>query len=446
MPTNLTPPTPLSTERSAHPLIPVLPPLRPNTGGAAAAERLFGLDEVGGDFVLYVSIPFCRVRCHACPFFIELLSENDPRAREARYVEALVADIQRWGRRRRWQTGRLRAVYIGGGTGSVLTTANLERVVDAITTSFPLAEGCELTLEGNARDFTEDKVEYVAGSPINRVSLGVQSFHEDVLRVIGSPHAAEQSARVINRLNRLGHTNIQLDMMYNLPSHTREVWQSDLRRLAELEVQHFTIYEYRVHHGSPQHNFIKRGKVPAPLPSGAEQVRAMYDDVVEAARKSGFDMYMIDYFARPGYESRYNTWMYQKDDVDVLAIGPGAYGYVNRRRYLAHRDVEGYIATVGRGEHAVDSVADELTGQERRERYVVGRLMFHSIDLADYRRSFGTSFVDDFGVLAGQVVDAGLATLDERELRLTESGVGWHRHRIAYGRVAPGVSRVTTSS
>ncbi|WP_243407855.1 radical SAM protein [Frankia canadensis] len=176
------------------------------TGGVEWLEGHVDLQRAGSDFVLYLGVPFCRTRCKSCPYFASLLSENDTRGREERYVDALIADLRHWARYRRFGTGLVRTIFIGGGTGSILKTANLRRLVDAVYSSFQVADDAEFTLEGNARDFDEEKIDYVVRSQINRLSLGVQSFQPEILGVIGSPHAAQDSARVIREFQARGFT------------------------------------------------------------------------------------------------------------------------------------------------------------------------------------------------------------------------------------------------
>jgi coproporphyrinogen III oxidase-like Fe-S oxidoreductase len=323
------------------------PVLWPNKLGSEFADRYLELDKPGGDYVMYVSIPFCRVRCYSCPYFVAHLSPHDPRDSEQRYVDALIADLRRWSSYPKWRDGKLRAVYIGGGTGSILKTENIRRIVDTIVGEFPLAEGYELTLEGNARDYTPDKLDYVADSPISRASLGVQSFNEQILRVIGSPHAAEQSSEVINTLSARGFDNIQLDMMYN-------------------------------------------------------------------------------HFARPGYENVYNEWTFKKNMIEVLGVGPGAYGFVNDYRIGTKKDVEEYIATVGDGRHMISAVAPQCSPQVRRERWIVNALQYLGLGLAAYRGYFGTDLVDDFASVVDRLVARGLAVVTDERLDLTELGREWH--------------------
>ncbi|MDF7673365.1 coproporphyrinogen-III oxidase family protein [Acetobacteraceae bacterium ESL0709] len=384
-----------------------------------------GLDEKGKDFVLYLSVPFCRVRCKACPYFIDILSREDRKGKEDIYVDALLKDIEHWASYRRWKTGCVRAIYLGGGTGSILKTSNLKRVVDTVFNSFHVADDYCFTLEGNAKDFDDEKIEYVASSRINRVSLGVQSFQPEVLRVVGSPHAAEQSIEVIHKFQARGFNDIQLDLMFNMPEHTIEVWRRDLQKIVDLDIPHFTVYLYRLHEGTPQDRLIREGKVsPMHHPENLV-VKSMIKEVSDLAKAFGFNMYMVDHFAKPGFENKYNHWSW-KIYTDALAIGPGAYSYFGGYRFGTNKDIDGYITDVNAGRFRINTVTERMTLQIEKERYVIFTLLYYVVDRSAYQEKFSSDFVDDFKEIVAHLVDRGLASVDETEFRLTSFGIEWH--------------------
>lgn len=137
--------------------------------------KSLSLESDGTDFVMYLSVPYCRVCCKACPYFVDLLPMNKGKSQDLldRYVDALVLDLKRHAATRRWGNARLRGVYIGGGTGSLLEITHLDKILTTLTRYFNLAKDCEITLEGNAKDFTKEKAVYIADSIINRISLGL---------------------------------------------------------------------------------------------------------------------------------------------------------------------------------------------------------------------------------------------------------------------------------
>jgi len=405
------------------------PGMHRNTQGGDFVERNIDMNQPGGDTVLYVGVPFCRTRCRSCPYFISLLPDQDQHSREDAYVDALLKDMSKWARYPKWRTGTIRSVYLGGGTASILRTENLRRIENAVFDNFNVAEDVEFTLEGNARDFSEEKIEFVAGSRMNRVSLGVQSFQPEILDIIGSPHVAKDSARVIRALQAAGMENIQLDLMYNMPGHTLDVWTRDLQTLSELDVPHFTIYLYRIHTDTPQQRLIMNNRVEKPADPETPMVKAMYREAVEIAEQMGFRMYMVDHFCKPGYENMYNHWNW-KIYVDTLAIGPGSYSYYDGYRLGVEGDVEKYIAHANRDEFLISTVTDKLSDRVQRERYVVFALLYYSIELSFYKGKFGTDLLADFAEEIERLQAKGLVEVTDREMKLTRLGRTWQTNVI----------------
>jgi len=398
-------------------------------GGQDWLEAHVDMHQQGNDFVLYVGIPFCRTRCKSCPYFASLLPESDSRGQEERYIAALIKDLKRWGHYPKFATGLVRNIYIGGGTGSILKTKNLARLVDAIYETFTIAEDCEFTLEGNARDYDDEKIDYVVGSKINRLSLGVQSFQPEILGIIGSPHAAEDSARVIRAFQARGFHNIQLDLMFNMPGHTLDIWTRDLQTLAALDVPHFTIYLYRVHKNTLQDRLISKEKIARPADPESPMVKAMYREAVDIAESLGYSMYMVDHFSKPGYENLYNHWNW-KVYVDTLAIGPGSYSYFDGHRMGTETNVEKYIERVENDDFLISTITDKMSPRVQRERYVVFALLYYEIEYAFYESKFGSSFLDDFADELARLVQKGLVEIAEDRMRLTKLGLIWHTNVI----------------
>lgn len=383
------------------------------------------LHEEGNDFVLYLSIPFCRVRCKACPYYIDVLPKNDHKGEEDAYIDALLKDIRHWASFPKWNTGRLRAVYLGGGTGSILKTANLKAIVDTVFGSFQAADDCCFTLEGNARDFDDEKLDYVANSRISRISLGVQSFQPEILRIVGSPHAAEQSIEIIRKLQARGFHNIQMDLMFNMPEHTIDIWRKDLQTMVDLNIPHFTIYLYRLHEGTPQDALVRAGKVSAMHDPETPIVKSMIYEARKLAQEAGFDMYMVDHFAKPGFQNKYNHWSW-KIYTDALAIGPGAYSYFSGYRLGVDKDIKAYIDTIERGEFRITTATHFMDLRIEKERYVIFTLLYYVVEFAAYRDKYGSDFLDDFKTVIDRLVAKGLVEILDDRMALTKLGMEWH--------------------
>ena len=405
------------------------PAMRRNEKGHRFMVEDIDMNRDGGDFVLYLSVPYCRVRCKACPYYVNILPRTDHRGEEDRYVDALIKDIRHWASYRKWKTGRLRAIYLGGGTGSILKTINLRRLVDAVFECFNPTDDYCFTLEGNARDFDEEKIDYVVHSKITRLSLGVQSFEPKTLEVIGSPHMVDDTVKVINGFQKRGFSNIQIDLMFNMPMHTPEMWVRDLAVMATLNIPHFTVYLYRIHADTPQDKLIRSGKVAPALHPDSPDVKQMQRQVREFAATHGYHRYMVDHFCKPGFENKYNEWSW-KVYVEALAIGPGAYSQFDGFRFGTSKDVDDYISHVERGEFLISTIGDRMTPRIERERFVIFTLLFFKVEFCVYRQKYAGEFMDDFGPIVHRLVDKGLVTVNEEAMRLTELGIEWHSNVI----------------
>ncbi len=397
-----------------------------NPFGSSFVDQHLHLNEAcqNLDYAIYISIPFCRVRCSGCPYFVSLLTPKDTKNIENQYIDALVKDIKKWESYKCFREGRLRSIYIGGGTGSILTVKNLRRVLDALVSSFPINEYCEITLEGNSRDYDQEKLDFVAESPINRISLGVQSFNQEILKIVGSPHAAESSEIIIKEFQKRGLKNIQMDLMFNMPGHTMDVWKSDLKKLKELNIKHFTVYLYRIHEGTPQYKNIVEGKVPDIHDRESPMVKAMYGEALDMAENMGFNMYMFDHFCEHGYQSQYNDWGFG-DACDTLGIGAGAYSLLGDYRIGSSKDVEGYVSTVNSANFKVDTISEKMCLQNHKERYCIFSFQYLKLYFDKYKMKFGSNFQEDFEKVLKKLERKGLITVHSNHIEMTPLGKDW---------------------
>lgn len=387
-------------------------------------QASLSLNSKGENFVMYLAVPYCRVRCKACPYFVGLLKKSEGSDPIDIYVDAIVQDLNRQAALKRWDTAKLRGVYIGGGTGSLLQVRHLDRILDTLGTKFQLSDDCEITLEGNAEDYTMEKIRFVANSAINRISLGAQSFQPEVLRTVGSPHKAQETENAIRMFQDAGLDNIQLDMMYNIPGHTIDLWEKDFEVLRTLGIKHLTTYLYRVTPGSQQEKLIKDGKVENVAPPDSQMVTEMQSMIRQFANDAGMVNYMLEHYALPGYESKYNRWT-MTECVDALGIGPGAYSFINQRRTGTSKDIDAYIDAVNKGKSTFTTAGISLSPLMSRQRYIIFNLLYFHINKEHYRNTWGTEAYDDFHSIFNRLFSDGLMVDRPEEIRLTEVGKTW---------------------
>ena len=405
------------------------PRLDKNDEGTEFIEKHIDMQQKGGNFVLYIGIPFCRKECKSCVYFVKTLPYEDKDNLEEIYVNSLLKDLEHWASFPKWSTGLVRAIYIGGGTGSILKTKNLKRIVDKIYELFNIAEDCEFTLEGNTIDYDEEKINYVANSHINRLSFGVQSFQPEMLNLIGTPHAVDNCLYVIKEFQNRGFENIQIDLIYNLPGQTMEIWRKDLQVLKKIGIKHFTIYIYRIHEGKVQDALIKAGKVVPPEPPDSKLANDMYKACLDIAKEMGFERYMLNHFCQPGFEEMYNYWNWKVYE-ETLAIGPGSYSYFDDYRLGTEGNVEKYIEYVNNGKFLISSVTNKLPERIKKERYIIFTLLYYKVDYKYYKIKYGSSFLEDFKDIIERLKAKGLVNIGKSSMTLTPLGEEWHTNVI----------------
>lgn len=389
-------------------------------------EESLSLSKSGTDFVMYISVPYCRVRCKACPYFVDLVPKNKDKKQDVldAYVSSLITDLKKHASTKRWGNATLRGVYIGGGTGSLLEISHLDEILNTLSDSFQLADDCEITLEGNAEDYTKEKVEFVAKSIVNRISLGAQSFQPEVLKTVGSPHKAHQTEDVIKMFQDAGLDHIQLDMMYNMPGHTLEHWEKDFEVLSRLGIKHLTTYLYRVTPGTQQEKLINSGRVAAVADAESAIVKEMQDMIKKFAESAGMSNYMYEHYALPGYESKYNRWT-MSECVDALGVGAGAYSFINQRRVGTSKDVERYMDSVSNELSTFTTAGMELTPTMSRQRYMIFNLLYFAINKSHYKDMWGSDVLSDFPEIFENLFDTGLMMDSPEAVIVTDEGVKW---------------------
>lgn len=270
--------------------------------------------------MLYIHVPFCRSRCIYCDFY----STTHGAAHRAAYVEALCREMEQ----RAEEIGHtpLRSVYFGGGTPSQLSPAELERILNVVSRCYSLTSATELTLEANPDDVTPQTAAAWAAMGFGRVSLGVQTFSDPLLRLLRRRHDSRQACAAVETLHRCGISNLSVDLIYGLPQQSLPLFRADLRQALSLPVTHLSAYCLMVSSGTPLARAVAEGRL---RPADEDLVLAHYKALVEATRSQGFEHYELSNFSRPGYASRHNTGYW--DGTLYLGFGPGAHSYAPPR-------------------------------------------------------------------------------------------------------------------
>ena len=352
---------------------------------------------------IYVQIPFCASRCAYCDFFSTLKLEQAG----APYVEALVAEARL--RRDELRGESIRTLYMGGGTPSQLPLPLLERLAEGLRDVFDLAGVEEFTVEANPDDVTAQWCAALPSLGVNRVSMGVQSFEDEILRAIGRRHTAQQAVEAVANLRQAGINNISIDLIYGLPGQTVNSWTESVRQAIALKPEHISAYGLTYEEGTRLWQQRERGEV---IEVPGEQCLEMYRILVDMLQSAGYEHYEISNFALPGYHSRHNYSYW--DDTPYLGLGAAAHSYDGTsRRYNPH-DLHQFIDKVMSGTKACEQ--EELTRWERYdERVMLGLRTARGVDVHRLRSDFGDEAWQHFSGEARPHIAAG-------HLHVTEDG------------------------
>ncbi|MGB7785213.1 MAG: radical SAM family heme chaperone HemW [Salinimicrobium sp.] len=327
---------------------------------------------------MYIHIPFCKQACHYCDFHFSTSVKKKPEL-----VEALCHELEL---RKKENVGQVETIYFGGGTPSLLTSDELDRIFKIISKNYDVAENAEITLEANPDDLSEEKIQQLAASPINRLSIGVQSFFEEDLKLMNRAHNEKEALESIRTAKKY-FDNISIDLIYGIPGMSRERWQENLQVALDLEVPHISSYALTVEPRTALKSMIEKGKI---APVNEEAAKAHYDFMIKVLEAAGFDNYEFSNFGKPGYFSRNNTayWF----GKPYLGIGPSAHSFdgSNRKWNVSNNSL--YIKALQKGQ--IPEEIEELSTIDRYNEYVMTRLRTKwGIDLDEVQENFGDDFL-----------------------------------------------------
>ena len=338
---------------------------------------------------LYIHVPFCEKRCLYCDFY----SNTDSRYKSA-YLEALIREMEM--RKGYLQDEPLKTIYFGGGTPSQLSVAELERIFEAIYRNFRTTEEMEITLEANPDDMKPRYVAALQALPINRISMGVQSFDETDLKFLNRRHDKAEAIRAVELCRQYHIYNISIDLIYGLPRQSLEEWDADLSTALSLQVQHISAYALIYEEGTRLWKMRRQHIVEE---ADEELSLKMFDHLIDELSANGFEHYEISNFARPGFRSRHNSSYWQ--GIPYLGCGPSAHSYDGQDRQWNRPDLTGYIDHVGRASRPADFdnapwiEKEELSLHERyNDRIVTALRTSDGLDLNRLKSDFGQTLYD----------------------------------------------------
>lgn len=361
---------------------------------------------------VYVHIPFCASRCSYCDFFSTLRLDEVGHD----YVEALIAEARL--RKAELNGKPVKTLYMGGGTPSQLPLPLLARLIDGLKATLDLNAVQEFTLEANPDDVTPEWCAAVRALGVNRVSMGVQSFQDAVLRLVGRRHTARQAIDAVASLRHAGIDNISIDLIYGLPGQTLETWAESVRQAVDLRPQHISAYGLTYEPGTRLWQQRECGEV---VEASEDQYLDMYRIMVGLLQVAGYEHYEISNFALPGYRSRHNSSYW--NETPYLGLGAAAHSYDGTMRRSNPADLCGYIRRITSGQPACQ--VEDLAWWERYdERVMLGLRTADGVDAHRLRSDFGDKAWAHFVSEARRHIDAGnMICTDDGRYILTSEGI-----------------------
>lgn len=360
---------------------------------------------------LYIHIPFCDHICTYCDF-PKLLTKGQ---RHEEYIEALIQELTTYQQEVGFDA--LESVYIGGGTPTALSVEQIQPLFDFLNQNLSFNQIKEFSIEANPENLTLDKIEYLKNQGVNRFSLGVQTFHESLLKKIGRKHQAQEVIRAVQNLKQCGIKNINLDLIYAIPGQTIEELRQDLRQVISLGVEHVSAYSLIVE----EHTQLYLSYMKDQIELTDNEVEAkMYEVTIEMLTEAGYEHYEISNFAKSN-PSLHNQW-YWKNEM-YIGVGLGAHGYVKGHRYQNTRSINTYIELL-KDEKLPIIESHELTKEERiEEEMFLGLRLLKGVNLEFISRKYDVNIDEIYGKVFETLIQKGYLEQKKSNVRLTRSGL-----------------------
>lgn len=362
---------------------------------------------------IYIHIPFCKQACHYCDFHF-----STQMGKKEAMVDALVKEIEM---RKQEVQDEVQTIYFGGGTPSVLTTEEIECLIQTVYDHYKVIDHPEITLEANPDDLVSSRAQSrdlfskYKKSGINRLSIGIQSFFDEDLKLMNRAHNASEAEQCIQEATEY-FDNITIDLIYGIPGMDNARWESNIQKALELSLPHISSYALTVEPKTALKKFIEKGIVPNVDDDQAQEQFYMLGDILEA---NGFVNYEISNFGKPGYFSQNNTsyWLGKK----YLGIGPSAHSFDGEHRSWNIRNNPIYIKKIKEG--VLPSEVETLTTIDRYNEYVMtGLRTIWGVSLNTIANDFGPNYLKYLEIQAAKFVDQGLLQWDKGVLKTTKKG------------------------
>ncbi len=362
---------------------------------------------------IYFHIPFCKQKCNYCDFY----SIKWDYETENKYIEAILNEVKKY-------KGELNKKYIadtiffGGGTPTIIKPENIKRIIDGLNDLVAIAKNPEITIEANPNTLTDDNLKAYKKMGINRLSIGIQSLNDEILKKIGRIHNSYEALNSIDRAKNNGFENINADIMFNIPGQNVKDIEDTVSRIIEKDVKHISFYSLKLEKGTPLYVMEKSNKIIMP---DEDDEREMYYTGRKVMENNNLAQYEISNFAIHGYECRHNLKYWNQEEY--VGLGPSAHSFLNNIRYSNPSDLNLYCESL-KADKFERIIQEELSSDDLMVEYIMLRLrLTEGISISEFNDKFSADFKEMYKMQIDYLVKNKLVKISENNIKLTKKGM-----------------------
>ncbi|MDZ7672083.1 MAG: radical SAM family heme chaperone HemW [Halanaerobiales bacterium] len=363
------------------------------------------------EFGLYIHIPFCRKKCSYCDFY----SINYKNDNLKEYLKYLIKEIQLYSKV--LDNKEVKTIYIGGGTPSLLSPNEIDYLLKQIDKYFDIENNIEITMESNPDSLNEKKVIEYKQAGINRISVGIQSFINEELNILGRVHDSKKAINIIEILQK--HiSNYNIDLIFALPGQKFDDFKFNVNKVLEYNPPHISLYNLQIEEGTLLYKQYQSGNI---IPVSEELDYKMYNNAIEVLENAGYNHYEISNFAKENYKSKHNLvyWNYRP----YLGLGPSAHGFNGKNRYYNSNSLKDYIEQLKKDKLPIDSIINLTEDELISERMIMGLRLLDGINKNDFENRFNRSIKSIYKNVIFNLKRQNLLAEDKEKIYLTKKGL-----------------------
>lgn len=367
------------------------------------------MEELG----IYIHIPFCKQKCFYCDF----CSFANKKEMQEKYVEAVINEIKNITHKEKYT---VTTIYFGGGTPSILNPEYIKNILQEIESSFKILDDAEITIEINPGTVNEEKLKKYKEYGINRLSIGLQSANDKILKKIGRIHDYKQFEEIFFYAKKCGFKNINVDLMIGLPTQTIEDVKQTLEKIIQKNPEHISVYSLIIEEGTIIEKLINENKLQLP---NEETERIMYWTVVNELKENGYNQYEISNFSKKTYESKHNTNCWKQKQY--VGLGTSAHSYLNKKRYSNTNNIEEYIKNIQENNISKNiTIHEEQTEELTMNEYMLlGLRMIQGININEFKQKFKTDPTIKYKKILEKLQKENLIQITKTSIKLTKQGI-----------------------